>query len=137
MPKSNWQILPHCAEGAEDLDIILVCDGTSSVGQVGNEVAKKLTKEKENAGMCRMTAIAVGSEVHINIAKKAKKLIIINECQLECASKVLKNLDINPTYEITIAKEGIDKVPTLDFDDEDVERISNKITKKIFKIRRF
>ncbi|MGB9856729.1 MAG: putative zinc-binding protein [Dictyoglomaceae bacterium] len=133
MPKSNWQILPHCASEAENLDIIVVCDGASSVGQVGNEVAIKLTKENEKARMCCMTAIAAGSKVHQDIAKKARKLIVINGCQLECASKVLRNNGIEPTYEITVAKEGVDKVPTLDFDNEDVERIAEKITQEVLK----
>jgi len=60
------------------LDIILACDGASSVGQIGHEVAVKLTKE-------------------------------------------------NPDYEITIAKEGIKKISSLDFDEEDVKKIADKI----------
>ncbi|ACK41759.1 MULTISPECIES: putative zinc-binding protein [Dictyoglomus] len=131
MSKGGWQILPHCASEAENLDIIVACDGASSVGQVGNEVAIKLTKENEGARMCCLSAIAAGSKVHINIAKNARKLIVINGCQLECASKVIRNQGIEPTYEITIAKEGIEKAPTLDFDDEDVERIAEKIAKEV------
>jgi uncharacterized metal-binding protein len=133
MPKDKWQILPHCASEADNLDIIVTCDGASSVGQVGNEVAIKLTKEHESARMCCLSAIAAGSKVHQDIAKKARKLIVINGCQLECASKIIRNNGIEPTYEITIAKEGIEKAPTLDFDDEDVERIANKITQEVSK----
>ena len=39
-----------------------------------------------------------------------------------------------PSYEITIAKEGVDKKPTLDFDEEDVERISKKIVEEVSKL---
>ena len=60
------------------MDIILACDGASSVGQIRHEVAVKLTKE-------------------------------------------------NPDYEITIAKEGIKKISSLDFDEEDVKKIADKI----------
>ncbi len=115
------------------MDIILACDGASSVGQVGHHVATKLTKELENAQMCCITAVGANSKPHVDIAKKARKLIIINGCQMECASKIVHNLGIEPTYEITIAKEGVEKAPTLDFDEEDVERIANKIVRDVLK----
>ena len=49
MTDDNFQILSSCGKDAEGLDIILACDGASSVGQVGHEVAVKLTKEVEGA----------------------------------------------------------------------------------------
>lgn len=130
----NWQLLPVCTKDAEGLDIILACDGAASVGQVGHEVAVKLTREVERARMCCITAIAADSKPHVGIAKRARKLIVINGCQNVCASKILKRLKIEPSYEITIAKEGVSKKPTLDFDDEDVERISKKIADEVLRI---
>jgi len=127
MNKEKYQLLPHCAKEANNLDIILACDGASTVGQIGHEVAVKLTKNGEGARMCCITAIGAGSKTHIDIAKNAKRLIAINGCALECTSKLLRSLNIEPDYEITIAKEGVDKLPSLDFDEEDVERIVQKI----------
>ncbi|HHE04958.1 MAG TPA: zinc-binding protein [candidate division WOR-3 bacterium] len=135
MTDDNFQILPSCGKDAEGLDIILACDGASSVGQVGHEVAVKLTKEVEGARMCCITAVGAGSQTHINIARKARKLIIINGCPLECASKVVRNIGIEPSYEITISKEGVDKVPTLDFKKEDVNRISNHIVDEVKRMK--
>ncbi len=135
MSKSeNWQLLPSCTKEAEGLDIILACDGAASVGQVGHEVAVKLTREVEGARMCCLSAIAAESKPHVGIAERSRKLIVINGCQNECASKVLRRLNIEPSYEITIAKEGVDKKPTLDFDEEDVERISKKIAEDVSKL---
>ena len=131
MGKENWQLLPSCGKEAENLDIIVACDGASSVGQVGHMVAVKLTKEVESARMCCITAVAANSKVHVDIARKSPKLIVINGCSLKCASKVIKDKDIHPYYEITIAEEGVEKIPTLDFDEEDVERIANKIVREI------
>lgn len=127
----KFQLLPHCSKEAEGLDIILACDGASSVGQVGHEVAVKLTKEVEGARMCCITAVASGSKLHVGIAKKARKLIVINGCQLQCASKVVRKNGNEPDYEIVIAKEGVDKLPTLDFNRDDVERIANKIVEDV------
>lgn len=130
----NWQLFPSCTEKAEELDIILACDGAASVGQVGHEIAVKLTKEVEGARMCCLSAVAAESKPHVGIAKRSRKLVVINGCQNQCASKVLKRLEIKPTYEIIIAKEGVDKKPTLDFDEDDVERISKKIVEEVSKL---
>ena len=95
-------------------------------------MAVKLTKENpESARMCCTTAVAANSKVHVGIAEKAKRLIVINGCQMECASKVVRNRGIEPDYEITVAKEGVKKLPSLDFNPEDVKRISNKIVEDI------
>lgn len=130
----NWQLLPVCSKEAEGLDIILTCDGAASVGQVGHEAAKKLTREVEGARMCCATAIAAESKPHMDIAKRARKLIVINGCQNRCASKVMERLNIDITYEITITNEEVNKKPTLDFDEKDVERISKKIAKDVSKL---
>lgn len=128
----GYQILPECAKDAEGLDIILTCDGASSVGQVGHEVAVKLTKENPNsARMCCITAVGAGSKLHVEIAQKARRLIVINGCQLECASKVVRSRGIEPDYEITVAKQGVKKLPSLDFSREDVLQISERIVKDL------
>jgi uncharacterized metal-binding protein len=101
------------------------------VGQVGNEVARRLTKRfPDKVRMCCTTAVGAGSKTHIDIFKKARSVIAINGCQLMCASNVLRQRGIEPTYEIVVAKEGIDKMPSLDFSDEEVEKIADKIVKE-------
>lgn len=128
---ARWTVLPLCHKEAENLSIILTCDGAASVGQVGHEVAVRLTKEKEGARMCCVTAVGAGSTIHIDIARRARKLIAINGCGNRCTGKILENLDIKPTYEITLVKEGIQKIATLDFDMKDVDRIADKITREV------
>jgi len=100
------------------------------VGQVGHQVAVELTNAHDNARMCCITAVAAESKTHVDIARRARKLIIINGCANRCASKVLERLSIPYAYEIVIAKEGVDKIPTLDFDSADVERLAKKIAKE-------
>jgi uncharacterized metal-binding protein len=98
------------------------------VGQIGNEVARLLTKRfPDKVRMCCLSAVAAGSKTHIKIFKRAKATIAINGCQLMCASNALRQKGITPTFEVVVAKEGADKLPTLDFSDEDVARIAEKI----------
>lgn len=124
------KLLPLCAKEAENLDIILACDGAASVGQVGHAVAVELTNSNEAARMCCITAVAAESKAHVDIAQRARKLIVINGCANRCASKVLERLGIPYDYETVIAKEGVEKVPTLDFDEKDVHRIAQKIAEE-------
>jgi uncharacterized metal-binding protein len=132
MPKENWQKLPMCHKEAEKLDIILVCDGAASVGQIGHEVGVKLTKDMpEQARMCCLSAVAAGSKPHVEIAKRAKRLIVINGCANKCATKILENIGVKPAFDFTIVDKAVEKVPTLDFDEEDVERIANEISREI------
>ncbi len=100
------------------------------MGQVGHEVAIKLTREDANARMCCLAALGANTAPHIKIAEKSRKLIVINGCQNNCASKIVRDKGMEPTYKIIIAKEGVEKAPTLDFDSEDVERIAAKIAKE-------
>ncbi|MEM1601395.1 MAG: putative zinc-binding protein [Sulfolobales archaeon] len=128
---NKYQLLPHCATYAENLVIIAVCDGASTVGQVGNEAARRLTKTFPNlVRMCCLSAVAAGSKTHVDIFRKAKAVIAINGCQLACVSNVLKQKEITPTYEVVVAKEGISKRPSLDFTDEEVSRIASKVVKE-------
>ncbi|MGC8835605.1 MAG: putative zinc-binding protein, partial [Infirmifilum sp.] len=105
--KGKYQLLPHCATHAENLIVVATCDGASSVGQIGNEVARRLTKTyPDMVRMCCLSAVAAGSQTHLDIFRKAKAVIAINGCQLMCASNVLKQKGVKPTYEVVVAKEG-------------------------------
>jgi uncharacterized metal-binding protein len=127
---SRYQLLPHCAAHAKDLIIVATCDGASSTGQIGNEVARRLTKTYPNmVRMCCLSAIGAGNKTHIDIFKNAKAVIAINGYQLMCTSKMLRDKGIQISYEVVVAKEGIDKLPSLDFSDEEVMKIADKIVK--------
>jgi len=123
----NWNLLPSCGKEATNLDIIFACDGAASVGQVGNEVAKDLTNRGVGARMCCTAAVGAGSEVHVNIGKNAKRVIVINGCANKCASKIMEQRGIKVDYEFTISEMGVKKIPTLDFDPEDVKKIAEII----------
>jgi uncharacterized metal-binding protein len=50
-----------------------------------------------------------------------------------CASNVLRQRGINPSYEVVVAKEGVDKLPSLDFADEEVEMIADRVVEGFLK----
>lgn len=133
MSKNNkYTLLPHCSKYAPNLVIVATCDGASSVGQVGNEVARMLTKKyPDKVRMCCLAAVAAGSELHLRIFRDAKAVVAINGCPLRCASNILRKNGIEPYYEVTITEMGVPKVSTLDFDPEVSQKIADKIAKEV------
>lgn len=127
----GWNLLPSCSKEATNLDIIFACDGAASVGQVGNEVAKRLTLRGVGARMCCTSAVGAGSVVHVNIGKNAKRVIVINGCANKCTSKIMEQKGIKIDYEYTISEMNVQKIPTLDFDEEDVDRIAEEIAEDV------
>jgi len=124
----SYTLLPSCSQYAPNLIIVAACDGASSTGQIGNEVARILTKRyPQLVRMCCLSAVAAGSPVHLKIFRDAKAVIAINGCALKCASNVLRKNGIEPTYEVTVTELGIAKEHTLDFDEETVEAVAKKI----------
>lgn len=126
----NWKALPVCGKEAENLDIIMACDGAASVGQIGHAVAVDLTNRGVGARMCCITAVAADSKAHVGIAQRARRLIAINGCANRCASKVLEGKGLKVDYEYTISELNVQKASTLDFDMEDVQRIAEIIAKE-------
>ncbi len=128
MASVQYTLLPSCSKYAEKLIIVAACDGASSVGQVGNEVARILTKKYPHlVRMCCLAAVARGSELHLKIFRNARAVIAINGCPLKCTSTVLKERNIKPTLEVTISELGIPKASTLDFDPEIAHQIAEEI----------
>ncbi len=130
----KYTLLPSCSKYAPDLIIVAACDGASSTGQVGNEVARILTKRYPRlVRMCCLAAVAAGSQLHIKIFRDARAVIAINGCPLQCASKVLRSRGIEPTYEVTITELGVPKASTLDFDEETAHAIAERIAEEFIK----
>jgi len=128
MSTKSYTLLPSCSKYAPSLIIVAACDGASSTGQIGNEVARILTNTyPQLVRMCCLSAVAAGSQVHLKIFRDAKAVIAINGCALKCASNVLRKNGIEPTYEVTITELGVPKEHTLDFDPEVVRNIAQKI----------
>ncbi|ADM27677.1 DGC domain protein [Ignisphaera aggregans DSM 17230] len=131
MSTKSYTLLPSCSKYASNLIIVATCDGASSTGQIGNEVARLLTNTyPQLVRMCCLSAVAAGSQLHLKIFRDAKTVIAINGCALKCASNVLRKNGIEPTYEVTITELGIPKEHTLEFDPETVQRIAQKISEE-------
>ena len=131
MAPRDYTLLPSCSKYAPNLIIVAACDGASSTGQIGNEVARLLTKRYPRlVRMCCLAAVAAGSQLHVKIFRDARAVIAINGCPLRCASRVLESRGIKPTYEVVVTELGVPKASTLDFDEETAKEIAERIAKE-------
>ncbi|ASJ11351.1 zinc-binding protein [Thermococcus sp. P6] len=125
------KFLPSCHKEAENLDIIFTCSGAASVGEIGHEVGVLLTNKGQNARMCCTTAVAAGSKMHLDIGKRARRVIVIDGCPMKCATKVMEKAGIKVDYSFTVTDFGIAKQPTLDITSEDVLKVALEIAKRV------
>ncbi|EHR78752.1 zinc-binding protein [Thermococcus litoralis DSM 5473] len=125
------KFLPSCHKEAENLDIIFTCSGAASVGKIGHEVGVLLTNAGQNARLCCTTAVAAGSEMHLDIGKRARRVIVIDGCPMKCATKVIEKAGIKIDHSFTVTDFGIAKQPTLDISDEDVLKVALAIAEKV------
>jgi len=129
MVEAKTKMLPICGKEAENLNIILACGGAANVGLIGYLAAVELTKEGK-ARMCCVTPVGVKMPFYVDIAKRAKKLIVINGCQNQCAKKVAEQAGVKIDHNLIVA-EMIKKIPTFDIKDEDIKLVKDKVEKEL------
>ena len=117
---------------------LVVCNsGASNTGHLTGlaalEVVRKLGSEK--VGICSLPALANKIPRQTMLVKKIEHLIVIDGCPNECARKILNALGIgydkylNLEYDLGIKKLG--PFSTMDYSEEDVEKVSSAIMEKI------
>jgi uncharacterized metal-binding protein len=117
---------------------LVACNSSASntghlTGLAALEVVKKFGSEK--VGICSLPALANNIPRQTILVKKIQHLIVIDGCRNECARKILNTLGIkyekylNLEYDLQIKKLG--PFTTLEYSEEDVEKVSSAIIKKI------
>jgi len=101
--------------------LIYSCSGCADVGEIADQVARKLTRDGYGKMTC-LASISAGISGTIASAKGADENITIDGCSVACARKILENIGVKPTEayiltdmylekgETTISKEIIDVV---------------------------
>lgn len=125
----SQKLLPICGKEAEKLYIILVCGGAANVGLIGYMAAVELTKEGK-ARMCCITPVGAKIPYYVDIMKRAKKLVVVNGCQNQCARKVVEQVGIDIDYNLVVS-DLIRKIPTFDIGREDIDIVKEKIEKML------
>lgn len=105
------------------ITMILACSGGSNVGQISNEVARKLTVENRGVMFC-LAGLGGDVEPLVDRTKSAERVLVIDGCPVACAKKTLERHGIEHEW-LEITSLGIDKAPDLELDAAQVECVMN------------
>lgn len=124
-------MVEQCTCKAEEITI-LPCSGGSNVGQIANHAAVSL----DNQGVEKIYCLA-GIAAHIggmmDSAKSAKRLVVIDGCNVACAKKTVEHAGLKATDWICVTDEGISKNHKMLLEEADIELIANRVKNKLAK----
>ena len=89
-----------CACGLSDVRVV-ACSGGSNVGQIANQAAVMLAKEKV-AGFFWLAGIGAHIKSMVRSGKEADLIISIDGCPVQCAAKTMQHAEIEPAIQIIV-----------------------------------
>jgi len=110
--------------------LVFGCSGGSNVGQIANDAAKAL----HTLGQGRMYClVGVGAQLpsFVAAAKKAKKCVAIDGCEIACARKALEKAGITPHVYVVVTDLGIKKEHNFTYTIEDVGKVAKAVVEAI------
>jgi len=101
------------------ITMILACSGGSNVGQISNEVARKMTVDNKGVMFC---LAGLGGDVDplVERTKAAERVLVIDGCPVACAKKTLERHGIEHEW-LELTGLGIEKTSNLELDADEVE----------------
>lgn len=96
------------------------CAGGSNVGQITNEVAKRISVMGEGKFAC-LAGVGAGTKSFVDSAKVAKNVVAIDGCNAHCAKKTLERAGVTPTVHVVVTDLGVKKKYELECDPADVD----------------
>lgn len=108
-----------------DVLTVLACAGASNVGQLTNEVAKRL----DESGAAKYFCLAgVGGHVDGMIAsvKGADKVLVIDGCKVACAKKAMEAAEIRDFKYLVVTDLGVKKEHSFQLATEDITKVEAK-----------
>jgi len=116
---------PKCACGSANV-AIFPCAGAANIGQLSNRIAIEL--EKQGIGNLMCTAgIGARAPGLMKSAETSDRIITIDVCPLNCASKTLELAGFKPDRQIVISEFGIKKSKERGLEDQEVADTLRKV----------
>ncbi len=108
---------------------ILPCQGACNTGNMTNKVALEFV-DNEKINMVCSLGIPLGITNIIEKAKANDKFVALNGCNVNCASQVLQNIDIND-FEEFVFTEDFEMEKNKNFGDETNIKTAMEEVKKV------
>jgi len=101
-----------CQPKEEINRIVYACSGCADVGEVADQVSRKLRKDgfATPKASC-LAGIGAGIKPFIDAAKSADTVITIDGCEILCAKKTIENIGLHP-QSIILTEMGLEKGKT-------------------------
>jgi uncharacterized metal-binding protein len=118
-----------CLCSSSDVRVV-ACSGASNVGQIANQAAIGLAKEKVAGFFC---LAGVGGHIKgmVKSAKEADLMVAIDGCPVQCAAKTLQHADIEPAIQIIVTELGIEKSKDLAPDEKACSKVVEKVKEEL------
>ena len=114
-----------CSCGSANV-AIFPCVGAANVGQLSNKVAIELEKQGIGNLMC---TVGIGARAPglIKSAEASDRIITIDGCPVNCATKTLELAGFKVDRQIVVSELGIKKTKDRDPKDEEVAEVMGKV----------
>lgn len=119
----------NCACGFSDVRVV-TCSGGSNVGQIANQAAVMLAKEKV-AGFFCLAGIGAHVKGMVNSGKEADLIISIDGCPVQCAAKTMQHAEIEPAIQVIVTEFGIEKSHDMIVDEKICARVIEKVKEEL------
>ncbi|KKG12566.1 putative zinc-binding protein [Methanosarcina sp. 2.H.A.1B.4] len=114
-----------CACGSANV-AIFPCAGAANVGQLSNKIAVELDKQGLGNLMC---TVGIGARAPgiMKSAEASDRIIAINGCPVNCATKTMELAGFKVDRTIVISELGIKKTKDRDLKEEEVAEVLEKV----------
>jgi uncharacterized metal-binding protein len=124
----------NCLCNSSDVRVVS-CSGASNVGQMANQAAIELAKEKV-AGFFCLAGVGAHIKGLVKSGKEADLMISIDGCPVQCASKTLQHAEIEPAIQIIVTDLGIEKSHDIAIDENICSKVVEQKRKCLHKFPR-
>ncbi|MDD1735894.1 MAG: putative zinc-binding protein [Methanothrix sp.] len=118
-----------CACGSSDVRVV-TCSGGSNVGQIANQAAVMLAREKV-AGFFCLAGIGAHIKGMVRSGKEADLIISIDGCPVQCAAKTMQHAEIEPAIQIIVTELGIEKSHDMIVDEIICDKVVEKVKEEL------
>lgn len=102
-----------CCTREQKTNIVYGCSGCADVGEVADQVSRKLRKDGFAAHKASCLAgIGAGLTAFIEAAKAADTIIAIDGCEIGCAQRLLEKAGFQ-VQKVVLTKMGLEKGKTI------------------------
>ena len=102
--------------------MVLACSGASNVGQLTNEVAKRLDVEKSAKFYC---LAGPGGDIQpmVKAVKEADQLLVLDGCPVACAKVITDRAGVADYGYVVVTELGVEKNRDFDLPEADIEQV--------------